>query len=108
MVKFNMVNGLPRVIPLNGVCEGCVLKKHHRATFKYTFKTGKAWREMTQWEHLHSDLCPMHKPLLASARYVLNFIDDFSKSAWLYFLNYKDHVFEKFKEFRALVENQCS
>jgi hypothetical protein len=46
----------------------------------------------------------MNQPSLVGARYVLTFIDDFSRYTWVYFLKNKDHVFEKFKEFRALVE----
>ena len=38
--------------------------------------------------------------------YYVNFIDDFSKNSWLYFLKNKSKVFRKFKEFKALVENQ--
>ena len=35
-----------------------------------------------------------------------SFIDDFSRTTWLYFLKKKLDVFKKFKEFKALVENQ--
>jgi hypothetical protein len=41
------------------------------------FEIGKSWREKTQLELVHSDLCSMNKPFLAGARYVLTFIDDF-------------------------------
>jgi hypothetical protein len=74
---------------------------------KVAFEIGKAWREKTQLELVHSDLCTLNKPSLVGARYVLTFIDDFSRYTWVYFLKNKDHVFEKFKEFRALVEKQC-
>jgi hypothetical protein len=33
-VKFNMVNGIPKVVHLNGVCEGCVLGKHHQVSYE--------------------------------------------------------------------------
>ena len=35
-----MVHGLPNISSTNGVCEGCVLGKHHREMFD----KGKAWR----------------------------------------------------------------
>jgi hypothetical protein len=35
------------------------------------------------------------------------FIYDLSIFTWVYFLKNKSHVFEKFKEFRALDENKC-
>jgi hypothetical protein len=33
-------------------------------------------------------------------------MDDFSRKTWIYFLRKKTEVFEKFKEFKSLVENQ--
>ena len=35
----------------------------------------------------------------------INFIDDFSRKRWIYFLKTKDEVFSWFQEFKALVEN---
>ena len=37
--------------------------------------------------------------------YYASFIDDYSHKICIYFLKKKDEVFEKFKEFKALVEN---
>jgi transposase InsO family protein len=37
--------------------------------------------------------------------YYLSFIDDYSRKTWIYFLKTKDEVFNKFKEFKALIEN---
>jgi transposase InsO family protein len=37
--------------------------------------------------------------------YYVSFIDDFSHKTWIYFLKTKSEVFNKFKEFKALVEN---
>ena len=39
-------------------------------------------------------------------KYALNFIDDFSRYCWVYFLKQKSEVFGLFKVFKALVENQ--
>ena len=38
--------------------------------------------------------------------YYVSFIDDFSRNIWIYFLQKKSEVFAKFKEFKALIENQ--
>ena len=38
--------------------------------------------------------------------YYVTFIDEYSRKTWIYFLKKKDEVFEKFKEFKALIENQ--
>jgi hypothetical protein len=39
MSTQNMVVGLPKVLPPDGVCRGCVLGKHHQVPFD----SGKAW-----------------------------------------------------------------
>jgi transposase InsO family protein len=47
-------------------------------------------------------------PILSLCKFVyyVSFIDDFSRNTWIYFLRYKSEVFDKFKDFKALVENQ--
>ena len=37
--------------------------------------------------------------------YYVSLIDDFYRNTFLYFMNNKDEVFSKFKEFKALIEN---
>lgn len=38
--------------------------------------------------------------------YYVIFIDDFSRKTWIHFLKSKDQTFKKFKDYKALVENQ--
>jgi hypothetical protein len=38
--------------------------------------------------------------------YYVSFIDEFSRKTWIYFLRKKSEVFDRFEEFKALVENQ--
>jgi hypothetical protein len=45
-------------------------------------------------------------PSLGKSVYCVSFIDYFSRNTWIYFLRNKSEVFDKFKEFKALVENQ--
>jgi hypothetical protein len=45
-------------------------------------------------------------PSLGKSLYCASFIDYFSRNTWIYFLRKKSEVFDKFKEFKALVENQ--
>jgi hypothetical protein len=45
-------------------------------------------------------------PSLGKSLYCVSFIDYFSRNTWIYFLRKKSEVFDKFKEFKALVENQ--
>ena len=48
----------------------------------------------------------MQAPSLGGSQYFLTFIDDFTRKTWVYFLKNKSEVFEKFQNFKALVENQ--
>jgi hypothetical protein len=51
-------------------------------------------------------LGPVHVLSLGKSVYYVSFIDDFSRKTWIYFLRNKSEVFDKLKEFKALVENQ--
>jgi hypothetical protein len=48
----------------------------------------------------------MSIPSLRKFVYYVSFTDDFSRNTWIYFLRNKSEVFDKFKEFKDLVENQ--
>ena len=57
-------------------------------------------------EIIHSNVYgPMSSNSLSGYAYYVSFIDDFSRKTWVYFMNNKDEVFSKFKEFKALIEN---
>ena len=43
---------------------------------------------------------------MSQEKYVLTFIDYFSRYCWVYFLKHKFEVFGLFKVFKALVENK--
>ena len=59
-------------------------------------------------ELVHSDVFgPVPVPSLGKSVYCVSFIDDFSRNTWIYFLRKKSEFFDKFKEFKALVENQA-
>jgi hypothetical protein len=45
-------------------------------------------------------------PSTSGCRFYVTFIDDYSTRTWIYLINTKDEVFSKFREFKALVENQ--
>ena len=58
-------------------------------------------------ELVHSDVFgPVLVPSPGKSMYYVSFIDDFSRNTWIYFLRKKSEVFDRFKEFKALVENQ--
>ena len=47
----------------------------------------------------------MSSTSLSGFEYYITFIDEFSRNTWIYLLKAKSEVFEKFKEFKALIEN---
>ncbi|MCY6524745.1 DDE-type integrase/transposase/recombinase, partial [Actinobacillus pleuropneumoniae] len=56
---------------------------------------------------VHSDLLGMLlMTSLGGYLYYANFVDDFFRQTWIYFLKKKDEVFKWFRSFKALVENQ--
>ena len=101
--KKNMVLGLPQIAIPSKVCEECVVSKQHRAPFPQ----GKSWRAKKILELVHSDICGPIKPSSnGGKRYLITFIDDFSRKTWVYFLQEKSEDFSAFKSFKARVENE--
>ena len=85
------------------VCEVCALGKHHRESFPKE----NAWRAKVPLELVYTDVCgPMSTPTNGGNRYILTFIDDFSRMTWLYFMRQKSEVFSIFKKFQNFVERQ--
>ncbi|KAL2325516.1 hypothetical protein Fmac_024574 [Flemingia macrophylla] len=80
-------------------CSHCMVGKQTRVSFKKHPPSKKS--ELLKL--IHSDVCG---PLMAGALYFVTFIDDCSRKLWVYALQRKDQVLEKFKEFHALVERQ--
>jgi hypothetical protein len=48
----------------------------------------------------------MEKESLGKSKYYVIFIDDYSRMKWVYFVHHKSEVINKFKIFKAQVENQ--
>ena len=58
-------------------------------------------------ELIHSDVCgPMSIQARGGYEYFITFTDDYSRLGYVYLMKWKSEAFEKFKEFRAEVENQ--
>ena len=77
--------------------------------------------KITNWPHksvvriieslelIHSDLCEFEGILTRGGnRYIITFINDFSKYKTVYLLKTKSDAFEKFQDFLKEVENQFS
>jgi len=83
-------------------CENCVYMKHSQVSFPSGGKRVKNILDL-----VHSDVFgPVKVSSLGKSMYYVSFIDDFSRNTWIYLLKKKSEVFEKIKEFKALVENQ--
>jgi hypothetical protein len=103
LTKQILVDFLPYIHFSKGVCEGCVLGKHPQEKFD----KGKSQRASTPLDLIHSDLMdPFPHPSINKSRFVLIFIDYFSRFTWIYFLRQKFEVFQHLKDFKALVETQ--
>ena len=97
-----MVEGLPVIKSTIGICKGCVVRKHP----EHKFDQGKASRESCILGLIHSNISvPMPIKSMNGSRYVLTFIDDFSRYTWVFFIKKKSEVLEKFTELKALIEN---
>jgi hypothetical protein len=101
--KHRLVDGLPDILFSKGVCEGCVLGKHPQEKFV----KGKSQRASAPLYLIHSDLMgPFLHPSIRKVRFVLIFVDDFSRFTWIYFLRKNSEVFQHLKDFKDLVETQ--
>lgn len=103
MVKQNMVIGLKTSFGNDIVCETCAKSKICVKKFPKSSEN----RATEILDLVHSDICgPMNKKSIGGSRYFATFIDDKSRYVSVYFLKSRDEIFEKFKEFKALSENQ--
>lgn len=85
-----------------GKCETCAQGKQTRNPF------GTSETKSTQiLEIIHSDLCgPMETQSIGHAKYILTFIDDFSRKAFVYFIKSKSETLNTFIEFKKYIELQ--
>eukprot|EP00253_Pinus_taeda_P018118 PITA_18118 len=102
-VKLKLQGGRVRTLP--GVLHIPALARNlisNRVSFPSGGKRTKHILEL-----VHSDVFgPVKVPSLGKFVYYVSFIDDLSRNTWIYFLKMKSEVFDRLKEFKALVENQ--
>jgi hypothetical protein len=56
---------------------------------------------------IHSDFCgPMFVPSTFANRYMMTFINDYTRTYWVYLLKQKSQAFETFKNFHLWIENE--
>lgn len=84
-------------------CIACSKGKTARKPFKEN-----GTRATKLLELIHSDVCgPISIESMGGAKYFVSFIDDFSKKVFVFTMKQKSEVFNKFIEFKRMVENQC-
>jgi hypothetical protein len=101
-IVSKMVRGFPKIqVNHEGICKGCAQGNHVKKSFPSSDSKAKGTLDI-----IHSVLCgPMSSASLSRNVYYVSFIDDFSRKTWICFLKAKSEVFNKFKEFKVLVEN---
>lgn len=84
-------------------CQVCIKGKMTHLPFPVKSRA----RSAAPLDLIHSDICgPMQTQTPQGKRYILTFIDDFSKYTTVYLLREKSEAFTKFKEFYQLTQNQ--
>lgn len=101
----NMVRGIPH-LKKDGedkACVSCLTGKQHREPIPKK----SLWRSSRRLQLVHSDLCgPISQASNSGKRYILTFIDDFSRKVWVYFLSNKSDTFVMFTRFKSQVERE--
>ena len=83
------------------LCESCIKGKLHRTPFPST--SGRRAEEKLQL--VHSDVCgKVNSKSLSGGEYFLTFVDDSTRYVWVYILKQKSQVFERFLEWKIMVE----
>jgi hypothetical protein len=84
-------------------CEHCVYGKQKRVRF---LRVGKE-KKNERLELVHTDVWgPAQVSSLGGSHYYVTFIDDATRKTWVYCIRQKSDVFDTFKKWKALVENE--
>ena len=84
-------------------CEAYLAGKMHRKPFP----TVGEIRSRRKLQLVHSDIWgPTKTKCLGGARYFVTFIDDYTRYCSVYFMKHKSEVFNKVKEYEALMTNE--
>lgn len=102
MKRMMTLNLIPKIcVNPSSRCEICVQAKFTRKPFKSVNRSTSAL------QLVHSDVCDSNRiPTRGGNKYFVTFIDDYSKFCYVYLLKTKDEVLDKFKIYKAEVENQ--
>jgi GAG-pre-integrase domain len=101
--KFNMIaeksmmKCLPEVeVQTDIVCVGCQFGKAHQLPFEQS-----KFRAKKSLELVHSNVFSLIRQTSVSGlKYMVTFIDDFSRYIWVYFMKERSETLSKFKKFK--------
>ena len=100
-----MVNGLPQLKTPSKICKDCLAGKQQRDPFPKV----STWRASQILQLIHADICgPITPASNSKKRYLITFIDDYSRKTWVYFLVEKSEAFDTFRSFKNHVEKETS
>ncbi|CAA7027704.1 unnamed protein product [Microthlaspi erraticum] len=105
LVEKKMVNGLPQLSHNGdgGLCDICMRGKQNRENIPKK----SSWRASRALQLVHTDICGPIAPTSASGkRYIINFIDDYSRKCWSFLLAEKSEALRAFKEFKVAAERE--
>ena len=103
LLKKNGVTGLPTIPRKLPQFDACILGKHNKQYFHDSHS--RAHRKL---ELIHFDLCgSMPLPSANGNKYMMTFIDDYTRMCWFYLLKNKSEAFETFKNIHAWIENDA-
>ena len=99
----NMVHGIPQFKSPSTVCASCMIGKQH----KDSIPKKSNWKATEKLQLVHANLCgPISPTFNSKKRYIICFIDDFTRKAWTYFLVEKSEALSMFKRFKSYVEKE--
>jgi transposase InsO family protein len=102
LLKNNGVFGLPTIPRKLKQCDACILGKHSKQHFHDS--TPIACRKNGL---IHSNLCgPILVPSANGNKYLMYFINDYTRMCWVCLLKDKSHDFETFKNFHVWIQNE--
>ena len=98
-----MVKGLPKINFSTGECLIGSVDMHPEENLH----KGKSSRAPVSLQMVHMVLGgPFAETSVSHGRYILTFVDDFSRFTWVYFLHRKNEVLDKFPAFKTHVEQK--
>lgn len=83
------------------VCNGCCAAKAHRLPFPRSNSHASARLEL-----VHSDVLEFPHPSLSGRRYLVTFLDDYTRRLWGFAITRKSDVYETFRLWKLQVENE--